>query len=916
MAPTTMAPTTKGATAKPTTAKPISPYAAVNNIRLPKNVIPIQYWFTLEIDMTALTFTGSNVAELNVTSQTDIFIFHIKDMEITTTPQVATDQALQNKLSIKEHKGFKPNDYYYVALNNAVGAGTYYVRFDFKAPLSTVLNGLYKSSYTKPDGTNKWLAASQCQPTDARKIIPLLDEPELKAMFTATISVPNNYGALWNMPELTSVAATRPGYLTKTYQRSLRMSSYLLAFVISDFEFRELRTKTNLPVRVWSTPHTINQSSFALIGGVNITEYFEDFFGVPYPLPKQGMQDSISLTDYESIPDFAAGAMENWGLILYRETALLYDPMVSAAGNQQRVAVVVSHELAHMWFGNLVTMRWWDDLWLNEGFASFTEYLGVNEYQPDWEMMSQIVPLDYQRAFGLDAFVTSHPVQVTVNHPDEINEVFDAISYSKGASIISMMRQMMGNEDYQKGISNYLKKYEFKNAVTRDLWRTLTEASTRNINVTEVMDTWTLQMGYPVVTVGDVSGGKATITQRRFLLDPTQNPDVDPASSKFKSPFGYKWNIPITYITADDRNTVKSTIFKMNSNTQITWPDGTWLKANVGQLGFYRVNYPASNWNAIISALVTNPNEFPKTDISGLIDDAFNLARVGQTTYDIALGTTKYLTKETTYIPWYTATAALGEISSMISYRESYGSFQKYYLQQLKPLLDTIRFEDVGSHTQKLLRTRVMSIGCGLGYKPCLDNATRMFQAFKSNSAANAVPPNLKAVVYRYGIASGDVSDWDFLYEYFYKTNVASEKRTILDALSYSSTPWILNRYLQWSINPAKIRSQDTTIVIDYISANIVGRPLAWDFVRQNWPYLRKTYGGSFFSFGRLIRSTAGRWASEFRLKQVQDFFKANPDVGSGATAVNQSQESIRNRIKWITDNEATVDAWLKKNTN
>ncbi|EDV29668.1 uncharacterized protein TRIADDRAFT_20166 [Trichoplax adhaerens] len=879
------------ATVKPTAPKPTSRYPAVNNIRLPKNIVPIQYWFSLDVDMIGLQFTGQNDIEISVTSQTNIIIVHMKQMTLVGSPVVSSTRNFGNPLTISEHNAFALNDYYYIVLASPLNPGIYYVRFNFRAALSTALNGLYKSTYTKLDGRVINIAASQCQPTDARKIIPLFDEPELKANFTATIITQSNYtSVLWNMPIQRNVTIpNRPGFRRYDYNTSVRMSSYLLAFVLADFTYIEMMTKNRVPIRVWATTDTINQGNFALIGGVNITDYFEDFFGIPFPLPKQ---------DMVAVPDFAAGAMENWGLILYRETALLYDPNVSAANNQQRVAYVVAHELAHMWFGNLVTMKWWDDLWLNEGFASFMEYLGTDHYQPTWEMLDQFVPIDVQRAFSLDAFVTSHPVQVTVYHPDEINEVFDTISYAKGASIIRMMRDMMGNLDFKNGISRYLKKFEYRNAVTRDLWQTLSEAISYRINVTDVMDTWTLQMGFPVVTITN-TGSQARLSQKRFLLDPNnKNPEVDPATSKFRSPYGYKWNIPLKYILGNSPNTIRSAMVNMSSS-KLPWPAGTWLKANKDAYGYYRVNYPVSNWNLLIQEMQKTQPALSKRDFSNLLDDAFNLASLQ--VLDIAFGTTKYLTKERSYVPWRTANSVLGAIGSIISYRSSYGYF-------------SVSVNDrYPSNLIRLLRMSALTIGCGFGYKPCLDNATLLFRRFMADPTNNAVKPNLKAVVYRFGIANGGIAEWDFLYNYFYKTNVASEKRTILDALSYSKEPWILNRYLRWSIDPAKVRSQDSTVVIGYIANNLVGRPLAWDFVRANWAYIRKTYGGSFFSFGSLIRNTAGRFASQFRLKQA-NFFRQNPDVGTGANAVKQSVESIKNRISWINSYERVAEDWLKRN--
>nr|KAG5690868.1 hypothetical protein BaRGS_028900 [Batillaria attramentaria] len=319
-----------------------------------------------------------------------------------------------------------------------------------------------------------------------------MDEPSLKAEYTITLIHRTDYIALSNMPPTGPPRRTDfgSGMVATRFQRSVKMSTYLVCFIVCDFDYKEAYTSSGTRVRVYATPDKVDQTEYALDVGLHTMQEYERLFNISYPLPKQ---------DMIAIPDFVSGAMEHWGLITYREVNLLYNPEKASAANKQRVAVVVAHEISHQWFGNLVTMAWWNDLWLNEGFASFMEYVGVQSLHTDWDMLSQFVVGENQPVMVTDAGVSSHPIVVNVVSPEEINEVFDSISYSKGAAVIRMMEAMMGKERFFEGVSRYLKRYEWGNAKTDQLWEALSEIEGAP-NVKKIMDTWTLQMDSPTST--------------------------------------------------------------------------------------------------------------------------------------------------------------------------------------------------------------------------------------------------------------------------------------------------------------------------------------------------------------------------------------------------------------------------------
>ncbi|KAJ8311696.1 hypothetical protein KUTeg_011051, partial [Tegillarca granosa] len=394
----------------------------------------------------------------------------------------------------------------------------------FEAKLVKKLSGFYLSSYTSQTGEVRYLGTTQMEPTGAREAFPCFDEPAMKAEFSLTIVREKKYITLFNT-RLKSSARYDKGVdlMVDSFESSVKMSTYLVAFIVApNYSYLNSTTKGN--VRVYAPDELIDRAKFALQAAVTVLDYYDKLYAIKYPLPKQ---------DLIAIPDFSAGAMENWGLITYRMTSILYDPVSSSSSDQQWVATVVAHELAHQWFGDLVTLKWWNDLWLNEGFASFMEYLGTDQVAKaigkKWQMNDQFIKSDLQRAMFFDSLKSSHPIEVQVKNPDEINDLFDDISYSKGSSIIRMLRDVMGVERFNSGITAYLKKYKYGNTVTKDLWNSLSQGT--SIDVALIMDTWTKQMGYPVINVKR-SGNTITLTQERYLLYPNSTD-----TGEFSSPF-------------------------------------------------------------------------------------------------------------------------------------------------------------------------------------------------------------------------------------------------------------------------------------------------------------------------------------------------------------------------------------------
>ncbi|XP_055129956.1 glutamyl aminopeptidase isoform X4 [Symphalangus syndactylus] len=579
------------------------------NFRLPDFFNPVHYDLHVKPLLEEDTYTGTVSISINLSAPTRHLWLHLRDTRITRLPELKRPSG--DQVQVRRCFEYKKQEYVVVEaegeLTPSSGDGLYLLTMEFAGWLNGSLVGFYRTTYTE-NGQVKSIAATDHEPTDARKSFPCFDEPNKKATYTISITHPKEYGALSNMP-VAKEESVDDTWTQTTFEKSVPMSTYLVCFAVHQFDSVKRISDSGKPLTIYVQPEQKHTAEYAANITKSVFDYFEEYFAMNYSLPK---------LDKIAIPDFGTGAMENWGLITYRETNLLYDPKESASSNQQRVATVVAHELVHQWFGNIVTMDWWEDLWLNEGFASFFEYLGVNHAETDWQMRDQMLLEDVLPVQEDDSLMSSHPIVVTVTTPDEITSVFDGISYNKGASILRMLEDWIKPENFQKGCRMYLEKYQFKNAKTSDFWAALEEAS--GLPVKEVMDTWTRQMGYPVLNVNGVKN----ITQKRFLLDSRANPSQPP------SDLGYTWNIPVKW-TED--NITSSVLFNRSEKEGITLnssnPSGNaFLKINPDHIGFYHVNYEVATWDSIASVLSLNHKTFSSADRASLIDDAFALARL------------------------------------------------------------------------------------------------------------------------------------------------------------------------------------------------------------------------------------------------------------------------------------------------
>ncbi|KAG9340761.1 hypothetical protein JZ751_020353, partial [Albula glossodonta] len=859
-------------TNKPSTTTPAPSNEPWDKYRLPDTLVPDSYdvylWPRLEKNQQGLyIFTGNSTVLFRCVKETDLILIHSNKLNLTTFGgHYAKLSAVDGSAppAIKETWLEVTTQYLVVQLTAKLTAGKSYQLFtEFQGELADDLGGFYRSVYFE-DGKEKIVATTQMQPTDARKAFPCFDEPAMKAIFTITLLHTPGTVALSNGMDIETVNITIDGNtVTRTrFEPTKKMSTYLLAFIVSEFDSIDAMEE-NVLIRIWARRTAIaeGQGQYALNKTGPILKFFESYYNSSYPLTK---------SDQIALPDFNAGAMENWGLITYRETALLYDPKMSSNGNKERIATIIAHELAHMWFGNLVTLKWWNDLWLNEGFASYVEYLGGHEAEPDWGLKDLIVLSDMHRVFAIDALASSHPLssrEDEINRPEQISELFDAISYSKGASVLRMLSEFLSEEIFVKGLSSYLKEFAFKNTVYTDLWDHLQMAVagsglTLPDTVHNIMNRWVLQMGFPVVTIDTRTG---QLSQKHFLLDP---------DSIVERPSDYKWFVPIKWMNTGTDKDQYWLMKETETNNNMTANENEWILANLYVTGYYRVNYDEGNWNRLLSALQTNHKIIPMINRAQLVDDAFNLARARIIDTTLALRTTKYLSAEREYMPWESALDNLDYFFLMFDRTEVYGPMQAYIRKQVGPLFEY--FQNITSnwthvpegHTDQYNQVNAIRMACSSGVPGCRELTTGWYDQWEQNPDDNPIHPNLRTTVYCNAIAAGGVEEWNFGWEMFRNATMASEAEKLRSALACTKQPWLLNRYLEYTLDPTKIRKQDATSTIVYIANNVVGQPLAWDFVRARWEYIFNQYGGGSFSFSNLINGVTKRFSTEFELKQ------------------------------------------------
>jgi len=869
--------------------------APVYDVRLPLSVLPTLYTIDLNASLGTAHFGGRMQMDLHFAEEAEEILFHAIDMDISDV-QFTLPPAAPVAVAAAGYTG--QHDLYHVKLPSRVAAGSSAtLTMEFAGTIGRGLGGFYLSEYRTRSGERRLMASTQFESTDARRAFPCFDEPAFKANFSISLTTEAHHRTvLSNMPVVGGRVVN--GWQRVQFATTPRMSTYLVAYVICDFEYVESHTNYGVPVRVYASPDMLDQTGVALKAAVDSLNEFEDFFKLPYPLPK---------SDQIAIPNFAAGAMENWGLVTYREVALLVSNDSREATAEQQAVKTVAHELAHQWFGDITTMAWWSDLWLNEGFARFVEYIGIAAYNPTWDAEGQRIAITQAGAMALDSSQYSHAIVQAVNDPSEISSLFDSVSYDKGCSILLMLSDMLGysngvkNSAFQRGLQAYLQAHAYANAESADLWAALQREAPAELKVPvgELMGRFTSQMGYPVVTlkVDPLKPDVLVATQKRFLE--LAYDEQDPALRDSQA--DYKWDLRIRF---EGQNESADEVWLRNTDASVDLPfTSDYILANKGRSGFYRVNYPELVWHGLAQAAIDKAPLLTNGDLAGLLDDSWTLALAGETPYAVPFSMSEFLQLQdySAYSVWLPALTQLTRVARLVASCQKTTARLNAYMQQIigSNMYAAAPWRPLSDHLEALLQQQLVNALVAYNSTSARAEARRLWQAFYVQGIE--VPADVRDAVYRVGIEDGDMASWRFLYQRYQTTLDPAEQRRTLRALARTSNTTQLSALLDMSADSSQIPSQDQTRVISAVAGNPLGKPLAWQWMKDNWQLLYKRFGGQSFALGDLVRSVVGQMQTPDELSDARTFFAGRP-LGSADRALKQAFETVTVSITWRRD--------------
>ena len=820
--------------------------------RLPRSVVPGRYDLEISPDLGTARFTGRESVSLDVVEPVTEIVLNAAELEIASAVLVGGGGAsvpATVELDAEEERAV-------LRLGREVEPGNWRLDIEFSGTINDKLRGLYRSTFRDSDDREHVIATTQFEATDARRAFPCWDEPDRKAVFAVTLVVDEGLAAFSNSAEIGR--EQRDGKVVVRFADTMRMSTYLVAFVVGPLEATAPVDVGGVPLRVVHAPGKGEMTDFALEIGAHALRFFGDWFGIPYPGDK---------LDLIALPDFAFGAMENLGAVTFRESLLLVDRQIASQVEMERVADVVSHEIAHMWFGDLVTMRWWNGLWLNEAFATFMEMLCVDAFRPDWDRWVTF-GLTRGAALATDGLRSTRPIEFPVARPEEAEGMFDVLTYQKGAGVLRMLERFLGADAFREGIRRYLSAHLHDNAETTDLWDAIEEATGEPVRST--MDSWIFQEGYPLVTVEPTAGG-ITLAQSRFTY--------------LGAPGGStRWSVPVLLrVGSGGAVSEHRVLLQEESSTLALDASPEWVVANAGGSGFYRVNYAPT----LAEALRADLGRLDALELFGLVSDTWAAALSGAGDVAALTRLVRLLRGDEDPATWTVAVGAL-DLLDRIAGGAGKDAVARYVRDVVGPAFSRLGWSAAPGEPDKVGTLRATLAGAlgTTGADPEVrDRAAELHE--KVLSDRTAVDPDMVGAIVSVLAYWGGPAEYEVFLDRFRNPATPQDEVRYLYALGAFRDEALVRRTLDMALD--EVRTQNAPFLISILLANRVGGPLAWRFVVENWDRLIERLPQN-----SIVRSLEGltTLCTSDRAAEIHAFFQEHP-IRSGQRTLEQILERL-----------------------